>query len=208
MFEAIIMAVGAVIAAIVNSSSQSSTNKANLDYQAKAYQTEQADQRKAWELTNEYNSPQAQMERYQKAGLNPNLIYGSGAGGGNASPLPTPSFGGVSLRSPNWGDAFGAAASGPYSFLSQMYDLDIKQAQADNLKAQNTVILQDGILRGIQAEQAGFDLNFDRDLREVSADAKKEALRQLKTQTDISINRDAREAALNSSNVGGRRTYA
>lgn len=29
-----------------------------------------------WNLTNQYNSPAAQMGRYQDAGLNPNLIYG------------------------------------------------------------------------------------------------------------------------------------
>lgn len=29
-----------------------------------------------WNLNNEYNSPTAQMQRYQDAGLNPNLIYG------------------------------------------------------------------------------------------------------------------------------------
>ncbi len=36
-------------------------NQANLDF---------------WNMQNAYNSPQAQMERYQSAGLNPNLIYG------------------------------------------------------------------------------------------------------------------------------------
>lgn len=36
-------------------------NKANLDF---------------WNMQNSYNSPQAQMQRYQSAGLNPNLIYG------------------------------------------------------------------------------------------------------------------------------------
>jgi len=32
-----------------------------------------------WNKTNEYNSPQAQMDRFVSAGLNPNLIYGDGA---------------------------------------------------------------------------------------------------------------------------------
>jgi len=44
----------------------------------------------AWNRQNEYNSPQAQMGRLKEAGLNPNLIYGSGAATstGNASTLP------------------------------------------------------------------------------------------------------------------------
>lgn len=43
-----------------------------------------------WQMQNEYNSPKSQMERYQAAGLNPNLIYSSGnASAGNASGYPT-----------------------------------------------------------------------------------------------------------------------
>lgn len=51
-----------------------------LNAQNIAYQREQNDtnyQRAiaAWQMENEYNSPKAQMQRYQEAGLNPNLIY-------------------------------------------------------------------------------------------------------------------------------------
>jgi hypothetical protein len=43
-----------------------------------------------WNKSNLYNSPQAQMQRYREAGLNPNLIYGSGAASsGNATELPS-----------------------------------------------------------------------------------------------------------------------
>jgi len=34
---------------------------------------------KFWKMQNQYNTPVKQMERLQKAGLNPNLIYGSGS---------------------------------------------------------------------------------------------------------------------------------
>ena len=37
----------------------------------------------AWNMENEYNSPKAQMQRYQEAGLNPNLIYGQSNESGN-----------------------------------------------------------------------------------------------------------------------------
>lgn len=39
-----------------------------------------------WNLTNEYNSPQAQMQRFKEAGLNPNLVYGQGNTGNASSP--------------------------------------------------------------------------------------------------------------------------
>ena len=42
-----------------------------------------------WREMIEYNSPKNQMARYQEAGLNPNLIYGSGsASAGNAGSFP------------------------------------------------------------------------------------------------------------------------
>lgn len=56
-------------------------NKKDMaDYTQAAYnflqkQQEQAFTLDMWNLTNQYNSPAAQMQRYQDAGLNPNLIY-------------------------------------------------------------------------------------------------------------------------------------
>lgn len=40
-----------------------------------------------WNLANEYNSPKAQMRRFEEAGLNPNLVYGQGTPG-NAGTIP------------------------------------------------------------------------------------------------------------------------
>lgn len=62
-------------------------NKQLFDYQnvqdarANQYNREMLDKQYAmnlaqWNRENEYNSPAAQMERFKKAGLNPNLIYG------------------------------------------------------------------------------------------------------------------------------------
>lgn len=45
-----------------------------------------------WKMQAQYNSPQAQMERFRAAGLNPNLIYGQGNNGNmsNAPQMVTP----------------------------------------------------------------------------------------------------------------------
>lgn len=40
-----------------------------------------------WRMNNEYNTPAAQMQRFQDAGLNPNLMYGQGSAG-NSSGAP------------------------------------------------------------------------------------------------------------------------
>lgn len=43
----------------------------------------------AWNKQNEYNSPVAQMKRLSDAGLNPNMIYGSGSATGNSASAPS-----------------------------------------------------------------------------------------------------------------------
>ena len=40
-----------------------------------------------WNLMNEYNSPQSQMQRFKEAGLNPMLIYQQGSAGNASSPV-------------------------------------------------------------------------------------------------------------------------
>lgn len=57
------------------------TNKELMDYQY-------GKDVEMWNRANEYNSPAAQMERLRAAGLNPNLVYGSGAQASSASQLP------------------------------------------------------------------------------------------------------------------------
>lgn len=63
-------------------------NKRQFKYQQRAMAQQQAYNKELWDYQNAYNTPQAQMERYEAAGLNPHLIYGSGAGAsGNAGPI-------------------------------------------------------------------------------------------------------------------------
>lgn len=90
-----------------------------------------------WNLQNEYNSPEKQMERFGNAGLNPNLIYGQG-NAGNAGSLP-------SYHAPtaqmNYSPAFD-----PMSSLGAFMDLQLKQAQIDQVKS--------------MTEKRGLDVDF------------------------------------------------
>lgn len=61
-----------------------------------------------WNLQNEYNSPAAQMRRFEEAGLNPALMYGN-ASPGNAMSAPqmgTPEFPNISREMQELGQAF------------------------------------------------------------------------------------------------------
>lgn len=42
-----------------------------------------------WRMNNAYNTPAMQMKRLEEAGLNPNLVYGSGSVAGNTSSQPS-----------------------------------------------------------------------------------------------------------------------
>lgn len=47
-------------------------------------------EKEMWNMSNQYNSPSAQMERLRSAGLNPNLVYGTGTVAGNTAPASQP----------------------------------------------------------------------------------------------------------------------
>lgn len=180
-----------------NAAATAQQNRDSQQFSYEMYKKQYADNVAFWNMQNEYNSPQAQMKRFQDAGLNPHLIYGQG-NSGNAGPISTPDVQSPQFRTPEWGNAISGAGLG---FVNAIYDLDIKQAQLENLRAQNTVIKQEALLKANQTETGVFKLGFETEHRDISSDARKEQLRQLKTSTDISINEDARKAALNSSSI-------
>ena len=73
------------------------TKKDMSDFSAAAYnylmkQQEQAYNLQLWHLNNEYNSPASQMQRYQDAGLNPNLIYSQQNTAQSPASASSPSF--------------------------------------------------------------------------------------------------------------------
>lgn len=84
-----------------------------------------------WKMQADYNSPQAQMQRFQDAGLNPNLIYGQGTNG-NMSSAPVQQV----PDAPDYGSSM--------SKLGQLFNIEglktviarRKEAQADAKNAQ------------------------------------------------------------------------
>lgn len=87
-----LLAAGSVALPLVgdamNMSIQAGQNKKARKWATK--ENEKAYQRQIdlYNMQNEYNSPKSQMQRYQDAGLNPNLIYGQGTPGNTAVSTP------------------------------------------------------------------------------------------------------------------------
>lgn len=57
----------------------------NYKYQQKLAEQQNQYNIDMWKMQADYNSPQAQMQRFKDAGLNPNLIYGQGSNGNMSS---------------------------------------------------------------------------------------------------------------------------
>lgn len=202
--DALIAAASSATGNLVNTLSTGNMNRRSMRFSQDMYNRQKNDNIEFWNMQNNYNSPQAQMARFQAAGLNPNLIYGQG-NSGNAGSISTPDVQTPQFRSPEWGNVI---SGGGFAYINSMYDLEIKQAQVDNMKLQGDVIKEDAVLKRAQAlstmtneERARFNLDFESELRPVSADARREQLRQMRTSTDLSINEDARRATANASSL-------
>lgn len=179
--------------------STSIANRQTFNNNMKMYERQRKDALADWNMMNDYNSPSSQMKRLQDANLNPNLVYGNGATT-TASPVRAASAGNyrsVPMDLSALGNSIGAYA-----------DLRLKEAQTDNLKEQNTVLKQESALKAASTSEIAsrtarnqFDLDLAGELRQTSVDAAKANLRSTEVSTDVMLNRNEREAAMNSSSI-------
>ena len=102
-----------------------------------------------WNLQNAYNSPQAQMQRYREAGLNPNLIYSQG-NSGNASGVPEFQMPNQIARSGK-ADAINQVTQAVTDALSQYLSLKQQDEQNKLLHQQIEGQRMDNILKGLNA---------------------------------------------------------
>lgn len=107
-----------------------------------------------WNRENAYNDPAAQMARLKNAGLNPNLIYGSGAAGAAGNAGDVKGYDRAEAKNVNEG----------FNVFSNLYQFQNLAAQTDNLKAQADVNKQ-------MAVKAAYDtLNVATDIRKKDFD--------------------------------------
>lgn len=122
LIPAIIGGVSSLVNAVGGSQSQRSANEKNMEIAR--YQNQwNLDQ---WHRENAYNSPQAQMQRFKNAGLNPNMIYGQGTPGNAMSGKPAQGATMVPTFRP---------AEGIGQMLGMYQQFKVQQAQIDKLHA-------------------------------------------------------------------------
>lgn len=180
----------------INSASTARQNKKSRQWSEKMYDQQKADNLANWNRENDYNSPLSMMNRFKDAGLAPQLAYGAG-NGGNAGSVATPDVQKPEFRSPEWGNA---ASGGFTGFMDAMYNLEIKQAQIDNLNKDLQVKDAQAGLVASQTQRSKFDYDFETDMRDVSADARREDLRAKEIGNKYILHKNEREWIMSSRN--------
>jgi len=128
----------------VNAYMQQQRDKKERKWNQEDYAQQRADALADFERTNQYNSPQQQMVRLRQAGLNPNLVYGKGAD--NTSAM---------VRSSNMNKSTPSAYQIPEQPITQIaqgfMDMQMKQAQTDNLTIQADLMRKEALLKDVTA---------------------------------------------------------
>lgn len=179
-------------------------NAQSRKWSEKMYQRQYDDNVRFWNTQNEYNSPEMQMNRLKAAGLNPNLVYGNGSAVNIAGPVKSPE-----VQKPTFDFTPNTALSNAGNSTMQLaLDMETKELTNDNLRTQNEVMQQRMLLdkASTAATLTGeayrrFRLEYEQGLAGVSADTAREKLRQLRTGTDISLEKNAREAVALSNSI-------
>lgn len=181
----------------INAGLNALNNRKQREYNEKMYVRQRQDSLNDWNMQNEYNSPKSQMQRLRDAKLNPNLVYGHGADATGGVPRGTdlqswnPTAPNVNLQ--------GAATS-----LMDIYDIKMKEAQIDNLEAQNIVIKQEGLLKATDVAKANIDLSpkqygpgdmpFYQALKESQLEMSQQLLKKSQIESNVMLARNEREA--------------
>lgn len=195
-------AAGSILGNVLTGESQASQNEKARQFSLDMYARQRADSLADWERQNLYNSPQSQMSRLKAAGLNPNLVYGTGAVANNA----------VAPRSVDAQSWRPEATRYDFSSIGQSaamyYDVQMKEAQTDNVKAQTSLAAQEAALKAAQTAgivqgtaKSKFELELAQSLRLNSIQMAEAQLKGLQTSTQVNLNADERAAAMNASNL-------
>lgn len=148
-----LIAAGSTLASSgINAMAQGKMNRRTMRYNKEMYKQQRADALADWTMMNEYNSPAAQMLRFQDAGLNPNLIYGQ------TNEAPAVKSPDVKSWDPKTVDFDLGGAQGVAAFQ----DARIKNATIDNLEKQREIMVEDAKLKAAQTLKTMADTDHTR----------------------------------------------
>lgn len=186
-----------ITAAAINTAAQIGTSVASGIGSKRRYERQRRDALADYHMQNLYNSPAEQMKRLKAAGLNPNLVYGSGAKN-EAAPVRS---------SQQDNPKYEAPQIDPSAFMGQ-YDVALKQAQTDNVKQATEVAKQEIALKAAQTAStvqgtstSEFNLDLAKKLENISLEQASVALNKGKADLQYTVDNNVRQAILNNSTV-------
>lgn len=185
--------------------STSVNNRKSREWNEEMYALQRKHAIQDWEMQNAYNSPAAQMQRLKDAGLNPNMVYGTGA---EATAKSLPNKASVEGWNPSpviQGDELGRSAM---VSMDAFYNTAVREVQIDNLKAELEIKRQDALLKAselvgknVTNETKKFDFQMKNTLKEISIEYQKEMLREKFIKNQVSLDENERRTALTASNI-------
>lgn len=115
---------GGLIQGARNRRAQRKENKRQREWASEMFERQNERDIAFWQMQNAYNDPAAQMQRLKDAGLNPNLVYGSGADA-TAGPIATHSAPTPNTKAETYENMFAPLANTASNYLA------IRQQQAN-----------------------------------------------------------------------------
>jgi hypothetical protein len=176
LIPSLISAGSGLLGSAINAGSTLGTNTSQLSYAKEMYDKQRADALADWNMQNQYNSPKEQMLRFKEAGLNPNLIYGQMS---NSPVVRTSSPQSYNPTAPQV-DLIRPAGMA----IDAYYDTQLKAAQINNLKEQNELLKQDGLIKvfetmgkQLENEKNQFAVHNQKELYDTSLEALKQKIK-------------------------------
>lgn len=175
----VIAAGASLVGSAINKSAQGSANSQNLKL-AKYQNQWNLEQ---WNRENAYNDPSSQMSRLKQAGLNPNLVYGSGA---QTTAASSPKAANMEVT-PYLGASndLGASVNAAINAQQLQRQNELAKAQADYVRQQTITEGQRQSQIALSNSRSQVDLSVARELEKYSIEAGKENLRKLRSEANI-----------------------
>lgn len=189
------MPIGAILGAVapaimagigqgLNIAATQNMNKKTQAWNEKMYGIQRTDALSDWAMQNSYNHPSSQMARLREAGLNPNLVYGTGSVVANSQSQPR------SAEAKAWNPEI-PKVNFP-EMISAYQDFRLRQAQVDNLRVQNDILLEEvqlkklGVVSQTLKNNVGaFDFSQKKKLADYVVQAAEHNVRKVKNEADL-----------------------
>lgn len=175
---------GDIVGGVLGLNAQSQANESNMELAKYAFDRNY----QMWQENNAYNAPSAQMQRLQEAGLNPNLVYGSGSVVGNTSGS-TPQYNAPHINPVSSGGFVSDAVKDGLLLGQQVKQIKANttytETQADVAKAQMAKLSAETAESLQRTARSKFDLGLAQTLRQNSIDVANANLDSVRTNTQL-----------------------